>query len=138
LSAPARTKPFRPSLTTLDKAVSAKIYFENVYFPLLRLPPSREQRRLAMEAEMEQVRIIQGDYMALLILPFIAQFSHTNTFYDLARTSPPISSTFHNKRAPSFAPNGVLTRRPTFANADAESTSARLSNSRRSDTERLE
>ncbi|KDN37966.1 hypothetical protein RSAG8_09817, partial [Rhizoctonia solani AG-8 WAC10335] len=55
----ANTKPFRPSLTTLDKAVSAKIYFENVYFPLFRLPPSREQRRLAMEAEMEQLNIPQ-------------------------------------------------------------------------------
>ncbi|ELU42956.1 AGC/NDR protein kinase [Rhizoctonia solani AG-1 IA] len=53
------SKLFRPSLTTLDKAVSAKIYFENVYFPLLRLPPSREQRRLAMEAEMEQLNIPQ-------------------------------------------------------------------------------
>ncbi|KAG9088617.1 hypothetical protein FRC06_001947 [Ceratobasidium sp. 370] len=53
------TRPFRPSLTTLDKAVSAKIYFENVYFPLLRLPPSREQRRMAMEAEMEQLNIPQ-------------------------------------------------------------------------------
>ncbi|KAG8687813.1 hypothetical protein FRC09_013267 [Ceratobasidium sp. 395] len=53
------SKPFRPSLTTLDKAVSAKIYFENVYFPLLRLPPSREQRRVAMEAEMEQLNIPQ-------------------------------------------------------------------------------
>ncbi|CAE6433090.1 unnamed protein product [Rhizoctonia solani] len=54
-----RSQPFRPSLTTLDKAVSAKIYFENVYFPLLRLPPSREQRRLAMEAEMEELNIPQ-------------------------------------------------------------------------------
>ncbi|QRV82446.1 LATS, large tumor suppressor [Ceratobasidium sp. AG-Ba] len=56
---PPPPKPFRPSLTTLDKAVSAKIYFENVYFPLLRLPPSREQRRAAMEAEMEQLNIPQ-------------------------------------------------------------------------------
>ncbi|KAG8747112.1 hypothetical protein FRC11_012483, partial [Ceratobasidium sp. 423] len=54
-----RSNPFRPSLTTLDKAVSAKIYFENFYFPLLRLPPSREQRRLAMEAEMEELNIPQ-------------------------------------------------------------------------------
>ncbi|KAH7322360.1 hypothetical protein B0J17DRAFT_247097 [Rhizoctonia solani] len=59
VNATASAKPFRPSLTTLDKAVSAKIYFENVYFPLLRLPPSREQRRLAMEAEMEQLNIPQ-------------------------------------------------------------------------------
>jgi protein-serine/threonine kinase len=41
-----------PSLATLEKAVSARIYFENLYFPLLRHPPSREQRRLAMERDM--------------------------------------------------------------------------------------
>ena len=41
-----------PSLATLEKAVSARIYFENLYFPLLRQPPSREQRRLAMEKDM--------------------------------------------------------------------------------------
>jgi len=41
-----------PSLATLERAVSARIYFENLYFPLLRQPPSREQRRLAMESDM--------------------------------------------------------------------------------------
>jgi protein-serine/threonine kinase len=41
-----------PSLATLERAVSARIYFENLYFPLLRQPPSREQRRLAMERDM--------------------------------------------------------------------------------------
>ncbi|EJD03128.1 kinase-like protein [Fomitiporia mediterranea MF3/22] len=46
-----------PSLQTLEKAVAAKIYFENLYFPLLRHPPSREQRRLAMEREMEEMRL---------------------------------------------------------------------------------
>ncbi|KAF8605569.1 kinase-like protein [Ceratobasidium sp. AG-I] len=51
--------PIRPSLTTLDKAASAKIYFENMYFPLLRLPSLREQRRVAMEAEIEQLNIPQ-------------------------------------------------------------------------------
>ena len=41
-----------PSLTTLERAVSARIFFENLYFPLLRHPPSREQRRIAMEKDM--------------------------------------------------------------------------------------
>ncbi len=41
-----------PSLATLERAVSARIFFENLYFPLLRHPPSREQRRLAMEKDM--------------------------------------------------------------------------------------
>lgn len=48
-----------PSLQTLEKAVAAKIYFENLYFPLLRLPPSREQRRLAMEREMELMQLTE-------------------------------------------------------------------------------
>lgn len=45
-------RPINPSLSTLEKAVSARIYFENLYFPLLRQPPSREQRRVAMETDM--------------------------------------------------------------------------------------
>ncbi|KAI5123667.1 hypothetical protein M0805_001696 [Coniferiporia weirii] len=48
-------RPINPSLQTLERAVAAKIYFENLYFPLLRHPPSREQRRLAMEREMEDI-----------------------------------------------------------------------------------
>jgi protein-serine/threonine kinase len=54
------SKPFTPSLATLDKAVSAKIYFENLYFPLLRHPPSREQRRLAMERDMAGMRLSEA------------------------------------------------------------------------------
>lgn len=49
-----------PSLATLDKAVSARIYFENLYFPLLRYPPSREQRRLAMEKDMMEMQLSQA------------------------------------------------------------------------------
>lgn len=48
----SQRKPIIPSLATLEKAVSARIYFENLYFPLLRQPPSREQRRVAMEKDM--------------------------------------------------------------------------------------
>ncbi|KAH8119243.1 kinase-like protein [Phellopilus nigrolimitatus] len=53
-------RPINPSLQTLEKAVAAKIYFENLYFPLLRHPPSREQRRLAMEREMEDMCLSEG------------------------------------------------------------------------------
>ena len=49
---PEPKRVITPSLATLEKAVSARIYFENLYFPLLRHPPSREQRRLAMERDM--------------------------------------------------------------------------------------
>jgi len=54
---PPTPRPINPSLATLEKAVSAKIYFENLYFPLLRHPPSREQRRLAMEREMAELQL---------------------------------------------------------------------------------
>ncbi|KAG7098827.1 hypothetical protein E1B28_000731 [Marasmius oreades] len=49
--------PIIPSLATLEKAVSARIYFENLYFPLFRHAPSREQRRLAMERDMEEMQL---------------------------------------------------------------------------------
>lgn len=54
---PAPRKPINPSVETLEKAVAAKIFFENLYFPLLRQPPSREQRRLAMERDMEGMQL---------------------------------------------------------------------------------
>jgi protein-serine/threonine kinase len=49
---PVAKRVVTPSLATLERAVSARIFFENLYFPLLRHPPSREQRRLAMESDM--------------------------------------------------------------------------------------
>ncbi|TFK68671.1 kinase-like protein [Pluteus cervinus] len=54
---PPPKKPVTPSLPTLEKAVAARIYFENLYFPLLRHPPSREQRRLAMERDMMDMQL---------------------------------------------------------------------------------
>jgi len=57
--APPLPRPINPSLATLEKAVSARIYFENLYFPLLRHPPSREQRRLAMEREMGELQLAE-------------------------------------------------------------------------------
>jgi protein-serine/threonine kinase len=57
---PTQPRKITPSLKTLERAVSAKIYFENLYFPLLRQKPSREKRRLAMEKEMEQLGMSEG------------------------------------------------------------------------------
>lgn len=54
---PPPKKVITPSLATLDKAVSARIYFENLYFPLFRHTPSREQRRQAMEKDMVEMQI---------------------------------------------------------------------------------
>ncbi|KAH9858687.1 kinase-like protein [Lenzites betulinus] len=57
---PRPKKPITPSLATLEKAVAAKIYFENLYFPLFRHPPSREQRRVALEREMATMQLSEG------------------------------------------------------------------------------
>ncbi|KAG2345586.1 kinase-like protein [Suillus weaverae] len=58
-------RPITPSLATLEKAVSARIYFENLYFPLLRQPPSREQRRIAMEKDMAIMPLSEDQKEAL-------------------------------------------------------------------------
>lgn len=54
---PPPPRPINPSLSTLERAVAARIYFENLYFPLLRQTPSREQRRLAMERDMAEMQL---------------------------------------------------------------------------------
>ncbi|KAL4080316.1 kinase-like domain-containing protein, partial [Scleroderma yunnanense] len=56
-----RKRPIVPSLATLEKAVSARIYFENLYFPLLRQPSSREQRRVAMEKDMIALGLVEEE-----------------------------------------------------------------------------
>ncbi|KAF8160836.1 kinase-like protein [Crassisporium funariophilum] len=55
---PQRT--ITPSLATLEKAVAARIYFENLYFPLFRHPSSREQRKQSMERDMVEMQLSQG------------------------------------------------------------------------------
>lgn len=62
---PLRQRTITPSLTTLEKAVAARIYFENLYFPLFRHPPSREQRRLAMEKDMAEMQLSQAQKESL-------------------------------------------------------------------------
>lgn len=64
---PLPPRPINPSLATLEKAVAARIYFENLYFPLLRQTPSREQRRLAMERDMIELGLseAQKEYLRM-------------------------------------------------------------------------
>ena len=54
-----------PSLAILEKAVS-RIYFENLYFPLLRHPPSREQRWLARK-RYANYRLVPGKMNSVLV-----------------------------------------------------------------------
>ncbi|KAG1862558.1 kinase-like domain-containing protein [Suillus subalutaceus] len=75
-------RPITPSLTTLEKAVSARIYFENLYFPLLRQPPSREQRRIAMEKDMVIMHFSEDQKEALR-----AQWRQNETEYLRERRS---------------------------------------------------
>lgn len=47
----------RPSLTTVEKSVAAKIYFENLYYGILKKPAARETRRAGLEKELASLRI---------------------------------------------------------------------------------
>ncbi|CAO1627618.1 unnamed protein product [Sympodiomycopsis kandeliae] len=47
----------RPSLTTVEKSVAAKIYFENLYYGILKKPAARETRRAGLEKELAALRI---------------------------------------------------------------------------------
>ena len=47
----------RPSLTTVEKSVAAKIYFENLYYGILKKPRARDSRRAGLEAELAALRI---------------------------------------------------------------------------------
>lgn len=47
----------RPSLQTVEKSVAAKIFFENLYYGILKKPRARDTRRQGLEAELAQLRI---------------------------------------------------------------------------------
>ncbi|CAD6977800.1 unnamed protein product [Tilletia controversa] len=42
----------RPSLQTIEKSVAAKIYFENLYYSILKKPRARDTRKAGLEAEL--------------------------------------------------------------------------------------
>ncbi|ORY89478.1 kinase-like domain-containing protein, partial [Leucosporidium creatinivorum] len=48
---------FVPSLTTIEKAVSTKIFFETKYHEILRKPRSRDQRKALLEAELSRLQM---------------------------------------------------------------------------------
>ncbi|KAN0061854.1 hypothetical protein ACQY0O_005847 [Thecaphora frezii] len=54
---PLRGTNIRPSLATVEKSVAAKIYFENLYFGILKKPKARDTRRAGLEAELAALRI---------------------------------------------------------------------------------
>ncbi|GAA5940938.1 serine/threonine-protein kinase [Sporobolomyces koalae] len=48
---------FIPSLTTIEKAVSTKVYLETKYHSLLKTPPSRETRKRLLEKELTRLNL---------------------------------------------------------------------------------
>ncbi|CAI2176676.1 4200_t:CDS:2 [Funneliformis geosporum] len=69
-----------PSLTTIEKSVAAKVYFENYFYGILKKPSGRSKRRMQLETELESMKIsdqdkreirqewlnLESDYMRLL------------------------------------------------------------------------
>ncbi|KAJ1026726.1 hypothetical protein NDA16_002324 [Ustilago loliicola] len=51
----------RPSLETVEKSVAAKIYFENLYYGILKKPKARDTRRAGLEAELASLRIPESN-----------------------------------------------------------------------------
>ncbi|KAI5481951.1 serine/threonine protein kinase Cbk1 [Pseudohyphozyma bogoriensis] len=49
--------PFTPSLTTIEKAVSTRIFFETHYHAILKQPRGRDQRQAALEKELARLNI---------------------------------------------------------------------------------
>lgn len=47
----------RPSLTTVEKSVAAKIFFENLYYGILKKPKDRDTRKAGLERELASLRI---------------------------------------------------------------------------------
>ncbi|CAO1630433.1 unnamed protein product [Parajaminaea phylloscopi] len=55
----------RPSLTTVEKSVAAKIFFENLYYGILKKPAARETRRAGLEKELAVLRIPEASKEAI-------------------------------------------------------------------------
>jgi serine/threonine-protein kinase LATS1/2 len=55
----------RPSLTTVEKSVAAKIFFENLYYGILKAPRARDTRRAGLEAELASLRIPEASKEAI-------------------------------------------------------------------------
>ncbi|KAM0752692.1 kinase-like protein [Meredithblackwellia eburnea MCA 4105] len=63
-SIPAENKPpraFIPSLTTIEKAASCKIFFETHYHAILKRPRDRDQRKDMLEKELARLNISDAE-----------------------------------------------------------------------------
>ncbi len=65
LLAAALGTTIRPSLTTVEKSVAAKIYFENLYYGILKKPRARDARRAGLEAELAALRLSESAKAAI-------------------------------------------------------------------------
>lgn len=64
-STAATEQTFCPSLETVEKSVAAKIFFENLYYGILKKPASRETRRVGLEQELLLLRISEDSKEAI-------------------------------------------------------------------------
>ena len=55
----------RPSLTTVEKSVAAKIFFENLYYGILKKPRDRDTRKAGLERELASLRIPESSKDAI-------------------------------------------------------------------------
>ncbi|PWN21829.1 kinase-like protein [Microstroma glucosiphilum] len=55
----------RPTLTTVEKSVAAKIFFENHYYGILKKPAARETRRAGLERDLAALRVPEASKEAL-------------------------------------------------------------------------
>ena len=86
LPPPEPKKVITPSLAMLERAVSARIYFETLYFPLLCQAPSREQRRLAMERDYLRKHRHKVDVSAFIQFKMIGHDENATGSYDCLQT----------------------------------------------------
>lgn len=56
----AMPSSFVPSLTTIEKAVGARIFFETKYHNILKKPRDRDQRRERLEAELKRLNLSEA------------------------------------------------------------------------------
>ncbi|KAK4702158.1 hypothetical protein P7C70_g4069, partial [Phenoliferia sp. Uapishka_3] len=54
-------KPFVPSLTTIEKAVATKVFFETHYHAILKKPRGRDQRKELLERELARLNISDAE-----------------------------------------------------------------------------
>lgn len=59
------TKPFKPSLETVERSVATKVYLENHYYGILKRPRDRDQRRAVLERELAAANMTDAQRRAI-------------------------------------------------------------------------